>query len=97
MQLTTREQRILDWHFLRMKLWGVAIPALFIGSFKPVHFYKRFISLQAPRPHIGIRFRTSHPGYYFMFIIWPVGLTFWVSASTLWGWYLRTDADCRHL
>lgn len=97
MQLTTREQRVLDWHFLRMKLWGVAIPAMFIGSFKPVRFYRGFISLQAPRPHIGIRFRTSHPGYYFMFIIWPVGLAFWVSASAFRGFSLRRDANCRHL
>lgn len=34
--LTTREQRILDWHYLRMKVWGVAIPAVFLTSFKPV-------------------------------------------------------------
>jgi hypothetical protein len=34
--LTTREQRILDWHFLRMKGWGIALPALFLTSFKPV-------------------------------------------------------------
>ena len=34
--LTLREQRALDWHFLRMKIWGVAIPAFFLASFKPV-------------------------------------------------------------
>jgi hypothetical protein len=34
--LTRREQRILDWHFFRMKAWGIAIPALFLASFKPV-------------------------------------------------------------
>ena len=34
--LTTREERILDWHFLRMKAWGVVVPAIFLASFKPV-------------------------------------------------------------
>jgi hypothetical protein len=34
--LSTREQHILDWHYLRMKAWGLAIPALFLASIKPV-------------------------------------------------------------
>ena len=36
--LTTREQRVLDWHYFRMKTWGVVIPAVFLTSFKPVAY-----------------------------------------------------------